>query len=176
LTTFNQNKSKFFRIVKLSSFSFSVLIISAIAFSNVAMSNHYLKQQVEARGKRPDVWKTLVKSVPEIKEIAIFYITHDNTTYAKFHGLLSFGFQPQGALIYNIKDQAKWPYITDNFETLVKILEEGELSQYGTTPQPVGLKNVYSFDLVEDKLVNTRQEVIERLKVRLGQVKEDSEI
>lgn len=162
-----QGESKFFRILKFSSSGISTFILVAIVISNVTSTNFYLKKQVDARGNRPEVWNTLIKNVPEIKGLSIFYITHDNTPYDKYQGLLSFGFQIQAALTYNITEQAKWPHITDNFEQLVEILKKGEYGQYGRPPEPIGLDNVYSFDLKGDTLINTRQEVLARLKERL---------
>lgn len=163
-----ENDSLFRRILRNMGLFSLLCILIGIIISNITASNQYLKQHAEYRGKRTETWKTLVTNLPKIEDISIFYITHDNVPYDKYHGLISSGFQPQAALIYNIKEQAKWPYITDDFDTVVKILKKGELSQYGRHPQPVDLNNVFSFDLREgDQLVNTRKEVIQQLKERL---------
>lgn len=128
---------------------------------NLVCSIGFLGGQRDYRGVKPvnEVWESLTKQVPSVRDHAVFYITCDD--YAFSYGVLDFGFTPHFGLVYGISEYAKNPLLVINFDELVRVMEQGAFIGYGV--QKVEIDNLYCFHLENNELINTKPETIQRL-------------
>lgn len=147
--------------IRVFQWFFLYLLVGGIFLINMVCSIGFLGGQRDYRGVKPvnEVWESLTKQVPSVRDHAVFYITCDD--YELLRGTLDFGFSPHFGIMYGISEYAKNPLLVINFDELVRVMEQGAFIGYGV--QKVEIDNLYCFHLENNELINTKPETIQRL-------------
>lgn len=146
--------------------TFSIILILHIFATRIYINNLLGTHGQEISKK---IWSS-IPYVPEIgktKDPIIFYFEGDDTNGGILHDVITFGFPPHMAILYNLREEdGGLPVPMDNVNQLVSAVTDGKaLSAYGYPVQPISPDRVYAFYLQgKDNLINITNEVRNKLE------------
>ncbi len=142
-----------------------VFIILIHIFSTRIFLNHL----VEIRGQQVSnkIWSQM-SILPEItkdKTPSIFYFEGDNSNGDTMHDVITYGFPPHMALLYNLKSDNLLPFSLDGFKELSAAVTDGKnLPRFGYPAKPIPIDHVYAFKLEgRDRLINFTSQIRQKL-------------
>src|SRR3989338_2747935 len=124
--------------------------------------------------------KKIWVSIPHIQEIGrskepiIFYFEGDGTNGGILHDVITFGFPPHMALLYNLREEdGGLPVPMDDIRQLVSAVTDGKVfPAYGYPVKPISTDRIYAFYLLgKDNLVNITNEARNKLEQLKSEVK-----
>ncbi len=145
--------------------------LSIILVLHVIATRIYISNLLTSHGQ--EISKTIWASIPYIPEIGkskepiVFYFEGDNTNGAILHNVITFGFPPHMAILYNLREEdGGIPVPMDDFRQVISAATDGKsLSAYGYPIKQVPLERIYAFHLQgKDNLINVTEEAREKLK------------
>lgn len=98
--------------------------------------------------------------IPEVgksKEPIIFYFEGDGTNGSILHDVITFGFPPHMAILYNLREEdGGFPVPMDDIKQVISAATDGKaLAAYGYPAKPVSTDRIYAFRLQgQDNLIN----------------------
>ncbi|MDP3733115.1 MAG: hypothetical protein Q8Q91_01105 [Candidatus Daviesbacteria bacterium] len=115
------------------------------------------------------IWSSLpyVSEIGKSKEPIIFYFEGDGQNGGILHDVITFGFPPHMAILYNLREEdGGLPVPMDDIRQLVSAVTDGKaLPAYGYPVKPISPDRVYAFYLQgKDNLVNITTEARNKLK------------
>ncbi|MBI2599483.1 hypothetical protein HYW43_01015 [Candidatus Daviesbacteria bacterium] len=146
--------------------TFSIILLLQLVATRIYINN-LLNSHSKDISKR--IWSS-IPYVPEIgksKEPIIFYFEGDGTNRGTLHDVITFGFPPHMAILYNLREEdGGLPIPMDDFRQVVSAAIDGKsLPLYGYPVKPVPAERIYAFHLQGlDNLINVTSEVREKLK------------
>lgn len=163
-TIISLGKEKRHQIFLLALFCLILIlhIISTRIYINYSLSSH--SQEITNK-----IWG----SIPHIDEIGknrepiIFYFETDNTNAGILHDVITFGFPPHMALIYNLREEdGGFPVPMSDFKEVVSAVVDGKpMPAYGYPVKPVPIDKIYTFHLQgKDNLINLTDTVRDKLR------------
>lgn len=139
-----------------------VHIISSRIFINYSLNSH--NQQISDK-----IWSSIPR-VPEIgksKEPIIFYFEGDTANGGILHDVITFGFPPHMAILYNLREEnGGFPVPMSEFKDVISAVTDGKVMRaYGYPEKPIPLDRIYAFHLQgKDNLINITNEARNKLK------------
>lgn len=156
LATFISLGKQFKHQVGLFALFSIVLLLQSISTHN------YLNLLLDSHGQNISnkIWSS-IPYIPEIgkdKEPILFYFEGDGKNGGPLHDVITFGFPPHIALLYNIDERSgyKIPALTENWQDVIQAFKEGKnLAAYGYPAKPIPSERIFAFKLIgKDNLVN----------------------
>lgn len=147
-------------------------LFSLILILHIFSTHQYTNQALEVHGQKISnkIWSS-VPNYPQInrtnRDPLLFYFEGDGSNAAIMHDVITFGFPPHMALIYNLREANPLPHAEDDFKKLVSATEDVESAKpYGYLGKSIPLENIYGFSLIgRDNLIDTtdklRKKIIE---------------
>lgn len=141
------------------------LIILHIISTRMYINNLLQSHSQEISNK---IWAK-IPHIPEVgktKEPLIFYFEGDGTNGAILHNVITFGFPPHMALLYNIREGDRTPVPMSDFREVISAVKDGQsFKAYGFPQKPIPLDRVYAFRLQgQDHLINMTDLVRQKLQ------------
>lgn len=125
------------------------LILTLIHITTTRMHIHRLlenhNQEISSK-----IWSSIpyIAEVGKSKDRLIFYFEGDDTNTSIIHDVITFGFPPHMALLYNITDEEKIPTPITEWEEVVSAVKTGKTSPtYAFNEKPINPNRVYAFHL-----------------------------
>lgn len=147
-------------------------ILCPIIILHLVSTRTYLNTLVGSHGQdiNDKIWNQ-IPNVPEIgksREPIIFYFEGDNndTTRMILHDVITFGFPPHIALLYNLSEKdGGFPVPMSDFNQVISAVTDGQaLQAYGYPIKPVPIERIYAFHLQgKDNLINITSLAREKL-------------
>lgn len=109
------------------------------------------------------ITKKVWSSIPRVVEIGhskdpiIFYFEGDGTNGGVLHDVITFGFPPHMAILYNLREEdGGFPVPMDDIRQVVSAVTDGKsMTAYGYPVKPVPTDRIYAFRLQgQDNLIN----------------------
>ncbi len=142
-----------------------ILVIHIIA------TKMYINSLLNSHGQEisKKIWSSMpyVSEIGKSKEPIIFYFEGDGTNGGILHDVITFGFPPRMAILYNLREEdGGLPVPMDDIRQLVSAVTDGKaLSAYGYPVKPISPDRVYAFYLQgKDNLVNITNEARNKLE------------
>lgn len=147
---------------------FSMLCL--ILLAHLVSTRSYLNALVDSHGQNinDNIWSKIpyVAEIGKSKEPIIFYFEGDGTNGGILHDVITFGFPPHMALLYNLSEKdGGLPIPMDDFKQVISALTDGKaLQAYGYPIKPVPATRIYAFHLVgKDNLIDVTSLAREKL-------------
>ena len=145
-------------------------LFSLIIALHVVSTQTYINYLTRSHGRNINnkIWSSITR-VPDIgksQEATIFYFEGDLNTGPIIHDVITFGFPPHMALLYNLREEdGNFPISTNNWQEVVTAIQEGKIQpMYGPTI-PTNIARIYAFYLSENgNLIDITAKARERLK------------
>lgn len=150
--------------------------LSLILILHIISTRIYINTLLDSHSQ--DISYKIWSSIPHIDEIGksrepiIFYFEGDNTNSSILHDVITFGFPPHMALLYNLREEdGGFPVPMSNFKEVVSAVTDGKtMPAYGYPVKPVPIERIYAFHLQgKDNLINVTAEARDRLNKLLAQ-------
>lgn len=146
--------------------SFCIILILQIIATRIYTSNLINSHSQKISQK---IWASIpyIPDIGKSKEPIIFYFEGDGTNGGVLHDVITFGFPPHMAILYNLREEdGGIPLPMDDFKQVISAATDGKsLYAYGYPIKPIALERIYAFHLEEsDNLINITSEVREKLK------------
>lgn len=145
-----------------------------ILLAHLVSTRIYLNDLVNSHGQSisDKIWSQIpyVAEIGKIREPIIFYFESDGTNGAVLHDVITFGFPPHIALLYNLSEKdGGFPVPMDNLPQLVSAVTDGQsLAAFGYPAKPVSLDRIYAFRLQgRDNLINVTDGARKQLEALL---------
>lgn len=144
---------------------FCLFLIIHIASSRIYINSLLNSHSQEVFNK---IWNK-IPHVPEIgksKEPIIFYFEGDGTNGGILHDVITFGFPPRMAILYNLREEdGGIPVPMDDFRQVISAVTDGKaLAAHGYPIKPVPVERIYAFHLEgKDNLINVTSLAREKL-------------
>lgn len=141
--------------------SFLFFIFSLIILVHLVSTRVYTNSLINSHGQ--DATNKIWSSIPKVDEIGkskepiIFYFEGDGTNGGVLHDVITFGFPPHIAILYNLKEaDGGLPVPMDNISQVISAVTDGKsLAAYGYPVKPVPINRIYAFHLQgQDNLIN----------------------
>lgn len=144
-------------------FSFLVIlhIISTRIYINYLNSIHGLEISKK-------IWSQIprIEEIGKSKEPIIFYFEGEAGNEMIIHNIITFGFPPHIAILYNLREEdGGLPVPMTDFKEVISAVENGKtLSSYGYHPKAIPINRIYAFYLQDqDHLINITQQARQKL-------------
>lgn len=139
-------------------------LISTRIYINALIGSH--GQQISSK-----IWASIphISEIGKTKEPIIFYFEGDGTNDTILHDVITFGFPPHIAILYNLREEdGGFPVPMSDLKDVISAFADGKtLTAYGYPVKPVPLEQIYAFHLQgKDNLIN----VTDRLREKLLQI------
>lgn len=151
---------------QVSLFAMLCLILLLHLFS----TRMYLSTLLNSHGKNisDKIWGQIpyVAEIGKSREPLIFYFEGDGTNGAVLHDVITFGFPPHIALLYNLSERdGGLPVPMDDFKQVFSAITDGKaLQAYGYPIKSVPVERIYAFRLEgKDNLINVTSPAREKL-------------
>lgn len=153
-------------IVKLAKDQKITISVILIIVLNILSSYHYFAQLKQYRGYSET--EKIRKEIPTIRQLnsnetTLFYFETNNNDH--LYHTLYFGFPVMMSYyqdvknIWNVAYTTNWDEVKESYTTGVG------LKRFGTIPiKPLKLENIYSFNLINNELIDTTKTTREKLK------------
>lgn len=145
---------------------FCLFLIIHIASSSIYINSLLNSHSQEIFSK---IWSK-IPHVPEIgksKEPIIFYFEGDGTNGGILHDVITFGFPPRMAILYNLREEdGGIPVPMDDFRQVISAVTDGKIfAAHGYPVKPIPSDQIYAFHLQgRDNLINVTQEARRQLE------------
>lgn len=163
-TIINLGKEKKQQILLFTSLCLALIlhIISTRIYINTLLDSH--SQDISYK-----IWSSIphVDEIGKSREPIIFYFEGDNTNSGILHDVITFGFPPHMALLYNLREEdGGFPVPMSNFKEVVSAVVDGKpMPAYGYPVKPLPIERIYAFYLQgKDNLINITDTAREKLK------------
>lgn len=152
------------KLLLSSLFTFLIIV-------HIFSSRFYLDTTLNSHGQ--EISKKIWSSIPYVIEIGkskepiIFYFEGDGTNGGILHDVITFGFPPHMALLYNLREEdGGFPVPMSDFKEVISAVTDGKVMKaYGYPEKRVPLERIYAFHLKgKDNLVNITTQAREKLK------------
>lgn len=146
-------------------------ILCVILALHMVATHIYIGSLLASHGQQ--ISNKIWSSIPRISEIGksrepiIFYFEGDGSNQVILHNVITFGFPPHMALLYDLREEdGGIPIPMDNFGQVVSAATDGKaLKAYGYPIKPVPIERIYAFHLEgQDNLIDITQEAREKIK------------
>lgn len=168
-TIINLGKEKKQQILLFTSLCLVLIlhIISTRIYINTLLDSH--SQDISYK-----IWSSIphVDEIGKSREPIIFYFEGDNTNSGILHDVITFGFPPHMALLYNLREEdGGFPVPMSDFKEVVSAVVDGKpMPAYGYPVKAVPIERIYAFRLKgKDNLINVTAEARDRLNKLLPQ-------
>lgn len=144
---------------------FCLFLVIHIASSRIYINSLLNSHSQEIFNK---IWNK-IPHVPEIgksKEPIIFYFEGDGTNGGILHDVITFGFPPRMAILYNLREEdGGIPVPMDDFRQVISAVTDGTVfAAHGYPIKPVPVERIYAFHLEgKDNLINVTSLAREKL-------------
>lgn len=145
-------------------FSLATLILCLHIFS----TRLYIEKLTKYHGKELSnkIWSDIpyYKELAENDDLHIFYFTSTPESSPILHNVITFGFDPHMALLYNRRE---WNVVAmDNLEEVRLAVKDGSsFKRFGLVMKPVPIDRVYAFHLQSaTELINKTEEIRNQLR------------
>lgn len=146
------------------------ILLGLILTVHIISTRMYLNSLLNSHGQ--DITNKIWGSIPYVEEVGkskeplIFYFEGDNSNAVILHDVVTFGFPPHMALLYNLTEGDGLPVPMSELNELVAAVIDGKpMRAYGYPIKPVPPERVYAFKLQgRDNLINITDEVRQKLK------------
>ncbi|MBI2085908.1 hypothetical protein HYT74_01045 [Candidatus Daviesbacteria bacterium] len=137
---------------------------------HITATKMYISNLLNSHGQ--EISKKIWSSMPYVSEIGksrepiIFYFEGDATNREILHDVITFGFPPRMAILYNIREEdGGIPVPMDDFKQVISAVTDGKsLQAYGYPIKPVPVERIYAFHLEgKDNLINVTSLAREKL-------------
>lgn len=149
-------------------------IFCLIIFLHVISTRIYFNFVLSSHGQEIDnkIWSSIpyVDKIGKTKDPIIFYFEGDGTNGGILHDVITFGFPPHMALLYNIREECGCiPIPMSDLKEVISAVTDGKsMRAYGYPEKPVSIEGIYAFHLQgKDNLVN----LTDQLREKLAQIK-----
>lgn len=137
-------------------------IISTRVYINSLLDSH--SQDISYK-----IWSSIphIDEIGKTKEPIIFYFEGDNTNAGILHDVITFGFPPHMAILYNLREEdGGYPVPMSDFKEVVSAVTDGKpMPAYGYPVKPVPIDRIYAFHLQgKDNLINITDTVRDKLR------------
>ena len=149
---------------------FLFTIFSLILILHIISTRIYINYSLNSHSQ--DISNKIWSSIPHIDEVGksrepiIFYFEGDNTNSGILHDVITFGFPPHMAILYNLREEdGGFPVPMSDFKEVVSAVVDGKpMPAYGYPVKPVTVDRIYAFHLEgKDNLINITDQVREKL-------------
>ena len=145
-------------------------ILSIILIIHIISTRIYINSLISSHGQEisKKIWSSIPR-VPEIgknKEPIIFYFEGDGTNGGILHDVVTFGFPPHMAILYNLREEdGGIPVPMDDFRQVISAATDGKsLYAYGYPIKRVPLERIYAFHLQgKENLIDVTNEARKKL-------------
>lgn len=146
--------------------TYGFVIIFTFVSMHSLFSKQYINDLLSYRSEKQvsTMWNDLLTEVPVIdrENVSIFYMTYDDFRMVDLG--MRFMFPPRAAIEYEILRQENVPFIVYEYNDALNAVYDGSsLVKLGLKQKKIPLKNIYSFELKEGRLINRSEET--RLKI-----------
>lgn len=150
-----------------------------ILILHIISTRIYINALTDSHGQ--DISNKIWSTFPRIEELGktrqplIFYFEGDNTNGTILHDVITFGFPPHMALLYNIREEdGGIPIPMSDPKELVSAITDGKAAKaYGYPEKPIPVDRIYGFKLQgRDNLIN----VTDQLRKQLLEIKSNAQI
>ena len=146
--------------------TFSIILLLQLVATRIYINN-LLNSHSQDISKK--IWSSIpyVSEIGKSKEPVIFYFEGDGTNGGILHDVITFGFPPHIALLYNLSEKdGGLPVPMDDIKQLISAVTDGKaLSAYGYPVKPISTDRVYAFYLQgKDNLVDITNEARNKLE------------
>jgi len=136
-------------------------IISTSIYINTLLGSH--SQDISYK-----IWSSipLIDEIGKDREPIIFYFEGDNTNAGILHDVITFGFPPHMAILYNLREEdGGFPVPMSDFKEVISAIVDGKpMPAYGYPVKPVPIDSIYAFHLKgKDELINITDLIRENL-------------
>ena len=145
-------------------------IFCVILILHIFATRIYINNLLGTHGQ--EISKKIWSSIPYIPEIGkskepiIFYFEGDGKNGGALHDIITFGFPPHMAILYNLREEdGGIPIPMDDFKQVISAVTDGKtLQAYGYPVKPVPVERIYAFHLEgKDNLINVTSLAREKL-------------
>lgn len=136
------------------------VLLSILIFANLISTRMYLNRQLDSHGQSitTKIWSTIpyIAEIGKDKKPLIFYFEGDGTNGAILHDVITFGFPPHMALLYNLREEDPLPIPMSSWQEVVSAVSDGKtLPAYGYPPTPTTTDRIFAFVLQgKDNLID----------------------
>ncbi|MBI3103879.1 hypothetical protein HYZ05_02980 [Candidatus Daviesbacteria bacterium] len=139
---------------------FLFAIFTPLIIIHIFATRAYLEFASNSHGQ--EISKKIWSSIPHINDVGkdkkplVFYFEGDGTNGAILHDVITFGFPPHMALLYNLREENPLPIPMSNWQEVISTMKDGKtLPAYGYPPTPTTPDRVFAFILQgKDNLIN----------------------
>lgn len=134
----------------------SIILILHIVATRIYIGN-LLNSHSQAITEK--IWSSIpkVNEIGKSKDPIIFYFEGDGTNGEVLHDVITFGFPPRMAILYNLREEdGGFPVPMDDIRQVVSAVTDGKaMTAYGYPVKPVPTDRIYAFRLQgQDNLIN----------------------
>ncbi|MDP3973578.1 MAG: hypothetical protein Q8P92_01970 [Candidatus Daviesbacteria bacterium] len=144
-------------------------LFSLLLIIHLFSTRNYLSEltQIRSSSISDRVWKS-IPTIPDVgkdKQPLIFYFEGDGTNGGIIHDVITFGFPPHMALIYNLREGEGLPIPMSDVKEVIAAVQSGEsLKAYGLPAKPFPINRIYGFHLEgKDRLINITDALRDKL-------------
>lgn len=154
---------------------FIFLFLTPFIFINISSSRSYFNQLLINHGQETStkIWSS-IPYVPELKSSKkpfIFYFDGDGTNGGILHDVITFGFPPHMALIYNLTASDPIPVPMSDFKELTSAVINGKtMPAYGYKAEPVDINHIYAFNLQGQNTIIDITELTRKKLIQISQL------
>lgn len=150
------------------------ILFSIIILIHIISSRIFIKFSLDSHNQQisDKIWSSIPKvaEIGKSKEPIIFYFEGDDTNGEILHDVVTFGFPPHMAIIYNLREEdGGFPVPMSYLKDVISAFTDGKtMRAYGYPEKPVPSERIYAFHLQgKDNLIN----VTDQLREKLSQIK-----
>lgn len=146
-------------------------VLIAVFYLQIQANHIFFQNLVATRGNNisNNIWSQITQELPNIKKEKyplVFYFEGDQKNSSTINEVITFGFPPHIALIYDIyHDDNRIPIPVVDYKELQAIVKTGKpLNAYGRKQQPLPVDHIYAFKLEgKEKIVNITERIRKEL-------------
>lgn len=151
-------------------------LMSIFLLINVFGSLRFFNQTAITHGQEitNKVWGSIpyFPQIKKQKEPLIFYFEGDGTNGGILHDVITFGFPPHMALIYDLSEGQQIPVPMSDFKDVVSAVQSGKpMPAYGYKAEPVNIERIYAFHLKGDQLINITYQTRNKISEAISETK-----
>lgn len=145
-------------------------LFCSLIITHIIATRLYLTQLLNFHSQEisDKIWSAFprIEEMGKTRQPLIFYFEGDDTNGTILHNVITFGFPPHMALLYNIREEdGGIPIPLSNPNELISIVTDGKAAKaYGYPENPVSLDRIYGFKLTgKDHLIDITDELRQKL-------------
>lgn len=149
---------------------FLFILLSSLIVLHIISTRIYLNYLVNSHGQKisSKIWSQIprIEKIGKDKEPIIFYFEGDKGNEIIIHDVITFGFPPHMAILYNLREEdGGLPIPMTDWREVISAVTDGKtLHAYGYPTKAVPIDRIYAFYLQNrDNLINITQFAREKL-------------